>query len=112
MGTAAHRARFRHRTRYDGWVFVIQEQLCSSRKLVRIRTLRLPRSDNTNQQFAFTLGFRLQQRATFMSTQPSIASRIERIALGSDRAAKIMAVRASIARVAEIDPAWRETAVV
>src|SRR3954469_22749735 len=47
-----------------------------------------------------------------MSTQPSIASRIERIALGSDRAAKIMAVRASIARVAEIDPAWRETAVV
>ena len=32
---------------------------------------------------------------------------IERIALGSDRAAKIMAVRASVARVAEIDAAWR-----
>src|SRR5438132_13106211 len=39
-------------------------------------------------------------------------NRIERIALGSDRAAKIMAVRASIARVAEIDPKWRETSVV
>jgi inosine/xanthosine triphosphatase len=37
---------------------------------------------------------------------------IERIALGSDRAAKIMAVRASIARVAEIDPAWRNANVV
>jgi hypothetical protein len=28
------------------------------------------------------------------------------IALGSDRAAKIMALRASVARVAAIDPAW------
>lgn len=37
---------------------------------------------------------------------------IERIALGSDRAAKIMAVRASIARVGEIDPAWRNANVV
>ena len=37
---------------------------------------------------------------------------IERIALGSDRAAKIMAVRASIARVAEIDPAWADANVV
>jgi inosine/xanthosine triphosphatase len=39
----------------------------------------------------------------------SIAGRpkIERIALGSDRAAKIMALRASIARVAEVDSAWR-----
>lgn len=34
-------------------------------------------------------------------------SKIERIALGSDRAAKIMALRASIARVAEIDSSWR-----
>jgi inosine/xanthosine triphosphatase len=31
---------------------------------------------------------------------------IKTIALGSDRAAKIMAVRASIARIAAIDPAW------
>jgi len=37
---------------------------------------------------------------------------IERIALGSDRAAKIMAVRASIARVAEIDSGWRDASVV
>ena len=52
-----------------------------------------------------------------MSTQSSEAvraprARIERIALGSDRAAKIMAVRASIARVAEIDSGWREANVV
>jgi inosine/xanthosine triphosphatase len=52
-----------------------------------------------------------------MSTQGSSSKRasrkrIERIALGSDRAAKIMAVRASIARVAEIDAAWAEANVV
>jgi inosine/xanthosine triphosphatase len=34
------------------------------------------------------------------------------IALGSDRAAKIMAVRASVARVATIDPAWANANVV
>jgi len=34
------------------------------------------------------------------------------IALGSDRAAKIMAVRASVARVAAIDPAWAHANVV
>jgi len=39
-------------------------------------------------------------------------TRIERIALGSDRAAKIMALRASIARVAEVDSGWREVSVV
>ncbi len=39
-------------------------------------------------------------------------NRIERIALGSDRAAKIMAVRASIARVAEIVSSWRDASVV
>ena len=39
-------------------------------------------------------------------------TRIERIALGSDRAAKIMAVRASIARIAEVDSAWRDASVV
>src|SRR6266576_1821469 len=52
-----------------------------------------------------------------MSNQTSAAKstvkpRLERIALGSDRAAKIMAVRASIARVAEIDSAWRDASVV
>ncbi|MDX6529111.1 MAG: inosine/xanthosine triphosphatase [Blastocatellia bacterium] len=46
------------------------------------------------------------------STKQARKARIERIALGSDRAAKIMAVRASIARVAEIDAAWRDTTVV
>ena len=46
------------------------------------------------------------------SLKPAPRSRIERIALGSDRAAKIMAVRASIARVAEIDSAWRDASVV
>jgi inosine/xanthosine triphosphatase len=39
-------------------------------------------------------------------------TRIERVALGSDRAAKIMAVRASIARVAEVDVRWRDASVV
>src|SRR2546426_9434477 len=52
-----------------------------------------------------------------MSTPGSSAkraprTRIERIALGSDRAAKIMAVRASVARVAEIDSGWRNANVV
>ena len=52
-----------------------------------------------------------------MSTQTfskDLASRrrVHTIALGSDRAAKIMAVRASIARVAEIDSAWRNASVV
>jgi inosine/xanthosine triphosphatase len=37
---------------------------------------------------------------------------VKTIALGSDRAAKIMAVRASIARVAEIDAAWAKAKVV
>jgi len=49
-----------------------------------------------------------------MSTQIQTATRarIERIALGSDRAAKIMSVRAAVARVAEIDSAWRDANVV
>ena len=34
------------------------------------------------------------------------------IALGSDRAAKIMAVRATVARIAEIDPEWSNANVV
>jgi inosine/xanthosine triphosphatase len=34
------------------------------------------------------------------------------IALGSDRAAKIVAVRASIARVASIDPSWADATVI
>ena len=48
-----------------------------------------------------------------MSTDRSTPKRrIERIALGSDRAAKIMAVRAAVARVAEIDSAWADVSVV
>ncbi len=52
-----------------------------------------------------------------MSTQTfskDLASRrrIQTIALGSDRAAKIMALRASIARVAEVDSGWRDASVV
>jgi inosine/xanthosine triphosphatase len=46
------------------------------------------------------------------STKRVAQARIERIALGSDRAAKIMAVRASIARVAEVDSGWRDASVV
>jgi inosine/xanthosine triphosphatase len=38
--------------------------------------------------------------------------KIERIALGSDRAAKIMAVRAAVARVAEVDLTWTDASVV
>ena len=52
-----------------------------------------------------------------MSTQtfskdPASRKRIHTIALGSARAAKIMAVRASIARIAEIDSGWRDASVV
>src|SRR6266581_4392467 len=52
-----------------------------------------------------------------MSTHASSArqaprARIERIALGSDRAAKIMAVRATIARIGAIDSVWRDANVV
>jgi inosine/xanthosine triphosphatase len=49
-----------------------------------------------------------------MSTQPSATREkpLGRIALGSDRAAKIMSVRAAIARVAELDPAWRGAKVI
>ncbi len=39
-------------------------------------------------------------------------TRIRRIALGSDRAAKIMAVRTAMARIAEIDSGWRDASVV
>ena len=45
-------------------------------------------------------------------TKQVTQTRIERIALGSDRAAKIMALRASIARVAEIDSGWHGASVV
>ena len=37
---------------------------------------------------------------------------IQRIALGSDRAAKIMAVRAAVGRVAVVDSGWSDTSVV
>jgi inosine/xanthosine triphosphatase len=39
------------------------------------------------------------------------SAQVKTIALGSDRAAKIMAVRASIARIAAIDSAWAEATV-
>jgi len=49
-----------------------------------------------------------------MSTDRSsrATQRISRIALGSDRAAKIMSVRAAVTRVAEIDPSWSDANVV
>jgi len=43
--------------------------------------------------------------------KPQAPAQVKTIALGSDRAAKIMAVRASIARVAAIDPSWAEASV-
>jgi inosine/xanthosine triphosphatase len=46
------------------------------------------------------------------SSKRAARTRIERIALGSDRAAKIMAVRACIARVAEVDSGWRDASIV
>jgi inosine/xanthosine triphosphatase len=49
-----------------------------------------------------------------MSTDRSsrASQRISRIALGSDRAAKIMSVRAAVTRVAEIDSSWSDASVV
>jgi len=38
--------------------------------------------------------------------------KVQRIALGSDRAAKIMSVRAAVTRVAEVDPSWANANVV
>src|SRR6267142_1393930 len=72
--------------------------------LCHAKLVLLPGFDYNNRQAGMsTLSFRTRQvRQT----------RIERIALGSDRAAKIMAVRASIARVAQIDSGWREASVV
>ncbi len=47
-------------------------------------------------------------------TPPKNAAQLDMktIALGSDRAAKIMAVRASVARVAAVDPSWNNANVV
>src|SRR5512138_1215399 len=42
----------------------------------------------------------------------SLAVALMTIALGSDRAAKIMAVRASVARIATVDPDWANANVV
>jgi inosine/xanthosine triphosphatase len=50
--------------------------------------------------------------STQASARQSSRARIERIALGSDRAPKIMAVRATIARIGKIDSAWRDANVV
>jgi len=47
-----------------------------------------------------------------VALQLSRSKPIQSIALGSDRAAKIMAVRASIARISEIDTGWRDASVV
>jgi inosine/xanthosine triphosphatase len=44
--------------------------------------------------------------------QSKSQGQIKTIALGSDRAAKIMAVRACVARIAQIDSSWREANVV
>jgi len=43
---------------------------------------------------------------------PQTPVEVKTIALGSDRAAKIMAVRASLVRIAEIDPAWAEANII
>ena len=55
-------------------------------------------------------------RQRFVSTQTTLdrkpSAKVKTVALGSDRAAKIMAVRASIARVAAIDSSWAEATVV
>jgi inosine/xanthosine triphosphatase len=41
-----------------------------------------------------------------LTLNPQAQAQVKTIALGSDRAAKIMAVRASMARIAEIDSSW------
>lgn len=57
---------------------------------------------------AFTL---LKFRSILATLNQQTTAHVKTIALGSDRAAKIMAVRASIARVAEVDPSWAEARV-
>ena len=52
----------------------------------------------------------MSTRASFVKRAPR--AQIESIALGSDRAAKIMALRASIARIGAVDSAWRDANVV
>ncbi|MEP6635535.1 MAG: inosine/xanthosine triphosphatase [Acidobacteriota bacterium] len=46
-----------------------------------------------------------------MNRSPS-QTQIKTIAVGSERAAKIMAVRASVARIAQLDPSWAQINVV
>jgi non-canonical (house-cleaning) NTP pyrophosphatase len=50
-------------------------------------------------------------RSILSTLNQQAPAQVRTIALGSDRAAKIMAVRAAIARVAEIDPSWAEASV-
>jgi inosine/xanthosine triphosphatase len=57
---------------------------------------------------AFTL---LKFRSILLTLNQQTPAHVKTIALGSDRAAKIMAVRASIARVAEVDPSWADATV-
>ena len=60
-----------------------------------------------------SLAIQLARFACQSRGQESIESvAVKTIALGSDRAAKIMAVRASVARVATIDPDWANANVV
>jgi len=49
--------------------------------------------------------------STLSTLNPQANAQVKTIALGSDRAAKIMAVRASIARVATVDSSWAEARV-
>lgn len=43
---------------------------------------------------------------------PQNPAEVKTVALGSDRAAKIMAVRATLARIAELDPAWEQAEII
>jgi len=53
----------------------------------------------------------MQSGSTLSTLNPKAQAQVKTIALGSDRAAKILAVRASIARIAAIDPSWAEATV-
>jgi len=53
----------------------------------------------------------MQSGSTLSTLNPKAQAQVKTVALGSDRAAKILAVRASIARIAAIDPSWAEATV-
>jgi non-canonical (house-cleaning) NTP pyrophosphatase len=56
----------------------------------------------------FTVGTQILNRLPSISSLPQIKT----IAVGSDRAAKVMAVRASIERISQLDRSWKEINVV